>query len=220
MPFLLNFLLQPLGMYTATGRLIKKLCCSFEAHRRPFLTALALRSYPCWTPVLAQCPHRKKRCLKGYWHSTYPLETLSPTIALQERPACMLHSVQHALTVYIVVQSWVQCSMLCVLLCAPHHWHNANANQHVVRVYSQYIIVRAVVGGGKVFPQLLQSCNIMPHCACSILCSLVWDVWISTHYAINLFGPTVGHIFKTKTKHFILPYKHIHVCSCTIRVQL
>ena len=142
----------------------------------------------------------KKWCLKGYWRSTYPLETLSPTIALQERPACVLHSVQHALTVYIVVQSQMQCSMLCMLLCAPHHWHNANANQHLVCLYSQYIIVGAVLGGGKAFPQLLQSCNIMPHCACSILCSLVWDVWISTHYAINPFGPTVGHIFKTKTK--------------------
>ena len=45
-PFLSTFLLPPLKLYAAPGRLKKKLCCSFETQRWPFLTALALGSYP------------------------------------------------------------------------------------------------------------------------------------------------------------------------------
>ena len=39
-------------------------------------------------------------------------------IASQERSACVLHTVQHALTAYSLGRPPVQCSMLCMLLCA------------------------------------------------------------------------------------------------------
>ena len=46
----------------------------------------------------------------------------------------MLHTVQHALIAYSVLQPPVQRSMLCMPLplCAPHHLHNANVNRALV----------------------------------------------------------------------------------------
>ena len=60
--FPIDFLLPPLEMHTATRRLKKKLCCSFEVQRWPLLTALVLGSYPAGLQCLCS------GCTENNWH--------------------------------------------------------------------------------------------------------------------------------------------------------
>ena len=73
-----------------------------------------------WTPILMQCTNWKKMVLERLSTFRKSASNVSHSaIAGQERSACMLNTVQHALAAYSLVRPLVQCSMLCMLFCDP-----------------------------------------------------------------------------------------------------
>ena len=114
-PFVLTYLLTPLEMYVATGCLKKNLCCSFEAQIRPFLTALALRSYPTGLRYSSRVRTKNKLALErlSIFHKSASNITHS-AITSPKRSACVLHTLQHALTAYSLVSN--QCSVLATVV--------------------------------------------------------------------------------------------------------
>ena len=99
----------------------------------------------CWTPILTQCPNQKKLACERLspFHKSASNITHS-AIAERKRSACVLYTVQHALTAFSLVRQPAQCSVLCMpRRCAiPHHLHNTNASRVLV---PQYRNVSAVV---------------------------------------------------------------------------
>ena len=123
MPFL-----PLLEMYTATGCLNKKLCCSFETL---LFFRSAMMAFPDGTRdgklfrrilIFTQCSNQKKWRLKGYQHSINPLHT-SPTPPLPyknvQHTCRTLYSMPALHTVWCGNHCTVQCSMLCMPSCGP-----------------------------------------------------------------------------------------------------
>ena len=71
-------------------------------------------------------------------------------MASQKRSACVLHTVQHAVSAYSLERPLVQCSLLCMQQCCttPHHLHNTNANRVLVLQYrdASAVVKLCVVG--------------------------------------------------------------------------
>ena len=100
-------------MYTAPSAGRKERCCAFQAAKMAFPNGPGAGKQYRWTPILTQCPNRKKNwCLKGYRHFVNPPQT-SPTPPLPRK------NVQHACcTLYsmpLLHTVWCgnQCSSLC-----------------------------------------------------------------------------------------------------------
>ena len=127
-------------------------------------------------------------------------------IASQERSACVLHTVQHALTAYSLVRQPVQCSMLCMLLCDPASFayycttstcsSTANASRALVPHYINVVILLVVRKRCQTSCTTCRSttgipwdCTVMYHCH-TVHSPLRW--WISTHYTINFSVPVRG----------------------------
>ena len=97
----------------------KTLLC-FRSAKMAFRDGTGAGKQSRWTPILTQCLNRKKLVLKRLSTFRKSASNISHSaIASQECSACVLHTVQHALTAYNLVLPSVQCSMLCMLLCDP-----------------------------------------------------------------------------------------------------
>ena len=132
-------------MYTTTGRLKKKLYCAFEAQRWPFLTVLVLGSYPAGLRYLRSARTEKKLARERLSPFRKSASNITHSaIAEQKRSACVLYTVQHALSAYSLVRQPVQCSVLCMprRCTTQHHLQSTNANRVLV---PQYTNVSAVV---------------------------------------------------------------------------
>ena len=93
----------------------KTLLCFWSA-KMAFTDGTGAGKQSHWTPILTQCTNRKKMVLERLPTFCKSASNISHSaIASQERSACILHTVQHALTVYSLLRPPVQCSMLCML---------------------------------------------------------------------------------------------------------
>ena len=93
----------------------------------------------CWTPILTQWPNRKVLVLDRLSTSHKSVSNITYSAnASRKRSACVLRTVQHAVSTYSLVRPPVQCSVLCMPWCftTPHHLHNTNANRVLVPQYS------------------------------------------------------------------------------------
>ena len=86
----------------------------------------------CWSPILTQWPNRKVLVLERLSTSHKSASNITySAIASRKRSACVLRTVQHAVSTYSLVRPPVQCSVLCMPRCftTPHHLHNTNASR-------------------------------------------------------------------------------------------
>ena len=103
----------------SAGCLNKKLGCAFEAKIWPFLTALALVSYPACLQYKCMPKPKKWACQKLFLFPKSVSNITDSAIDSQKRSTCLLYTVHHARIAYSLVRQLVQGSMLSILLCDP-----------------------------------------------------------------------------------------------------